>query len=424
MGAGTGIGTTYTTYKERATAPSTPGATYDRLYFTSAGPYYVNSAGVASPVTSGFVAGYAADAGANDAYAITLSPAPAALEAGMLVLFKANTANTGNATLNVNGLGAKNILKNHDQTLSDGDIEAGQIVTVAYDGTQFQMQSQRGLTTGTGAEVHATSPTMTSPTINTGMTLGDACAVLWDIAPATTGTWSGDTESGTTGESVAIYGLVYMNSDGLWWKADADSISTMPVQAIATAAINTTTGVLLRRGVIKNTSWTWTVGGLLYCGTDGLLTQTAPSGEFDVIQVVGIALTADTVYFDPSPIMLEVGLDVENDDAGQTISMAELSVVPKAFVCTCGAGDKTFGFEAPAAADVGKEWIVIKEDAAGAGKIIIDAPAGVTMSRAADTSSAGGTYTSEASKFQMIHLKIITTTQVYVMATDGTWTGA
>lgn len=165
MGAGTGIGTTYTTYKERTAAPSTPAATYDRLYFTSAGPYYVNSAGTASPITSGFVAGYAADAGANDAYAVTLSPAPAALTAGLVVHFKANTANTGNATLNVNGLGAKNILKNHDQTLSDGDIEAGQIVTVVYDGTQFQMQSQRGLTTGTGAEVHATSPTLVTPAL-------------------------------------------------------------------------------------------------------------------------------------------------------------------------------------------------------------------------------------------------------------------
>lgn len=141
MGAGTGIGTTYTTYRERDAAPSTPSAYYDRLYFTSAGLYYVNSAGTAVPVSGGYSWGYAADAGSTDAYAVTLSPAPAAYAAGMLVHFKANTANTGNATLNVNSLGAKNILKNHDQTLADGDIEAGQIVTVIYDGTQWQMQS-------------------------------------------------------------------------------------------------------------------------------------------------------------------------------------------------------------------------------------------------------------------------------------------
>lgn len=168
MGAGTGIGTTYTTYRERDAAPSTPSAYYDRLYFTSAGLYYVNSAGTAVPVSGGYSWGYAADAGSTDAYAVTLSPAPAAYAAGMLVHFKANTANTGNATLNVNSLGAKNILKNHDQTLADGDIEAGQFVTVIYDGTQWQMQSPVALVTGTGAVVRAVSPALTgTPTAPT-----------------------------------------------------------------------------------------------------------------------------------------------------------------------------------------------------------------------------------------------------------------
>jgi len=89
---------------------------------------------------------YAADAGSNDTYAITLSPAPTALTTGMTVYFKANTVNTGAATLNVNGLGAVTIKKNKDQDLSDGDIKAGQIVIVSYDGTYWQMQSQSGIT--------------------------------------------------------------------------------------------------------------------------------------------------------------------------------------------------------------------------------------------------------------------------------------
>jgi len=84
---------------------------------------------------------YAADAEANDTYAITLDPAPAAYFDGMTVLFKANTANTGAATLNVNALGAKTIKKYHDQDLATGDIESGQIVVVVYDGTNFQMIS-------------------------------------------------------------------------------------------------------------------------------------------------------------------------------------------------------------------------------------------------------------------------------------------
>lgn len=108
----------------------------DSAYAGANLPYAVLQSGV--PI-------YGVDAGATDAYVITLSPVPLALTTGMVINFKANTVNTGNATLNVNGLGAKNILKYHDQTLNDGDIEANQIVSVIYDGTQFQMQSQSAL---------------------------------------------------------------------------------------------------------------------------------------------------------------------------------------------------------------------------------------------------------------------------------------
>lgn len=100
---------------------------------------------------------YAEDAGSTDAYAITLTPAPAAYTTGMLVAFKANTANTGTASLNVNGLGAKTILKHNDQTLATGDIEAGQRVLVIYDGTSFQMLSQLGQAAATPSDVQKAS---------------------------------------------------------------------------------------------------------------------------------------------------------------------------------------------------------------------------------------------------------------------------
>jgi len=87
---------------------------------------------------------YAADSGGSDSYAISLSPAATGYVTGMVIHFKANTANTGSATLNINSLGAKTIKKHHDQDLDDNDIESGQIVTVVYDGTNFQMQSQKG----------------------------------------------------------------------------------------------------------------------------------------------------------------------------------------------------------------------------------------------------------------------------------------
>jgi len=93
---------------------------------------------------------YAADGGATDAYAISLNPTLTAYTAGMSVSFKANTVNTAAASLNIDGLGAITIKKNHDATLADGDIEAGQVVTVVYDGVDFQMQSQLANATGGG----------------------------------------------------------------------------------------------------------------------------------------------------------------------------------------------------------------------------------------------------------------------------------
>lgn len=96
---------------------------------------------------------YAASSGGTDTYAITLAPAPTAYANGMMLNFKADVANTGAATLNVNGLGAISITKANDQALATGDIEANQIVTVVYNSTgpTFQMQSQTALSLPSGA---------------------------------------------------------------------------------------------------------------------------------------------------------------------------------------------------------------------------------------------------------------------------------
>lgn len=84
---------------------------------------------------------YAADAEASDTYVITVTPAPSAYVTGQVFRFRANTANTGAATLNVNSLGAKTIVKNNNETLADNDIKANQLVEVIYDGTNFQLLS-------------------------------------------------------------------------------------------------------------------------------------------------------------------------------------------------------------------------------------------------------------------------------------------
>lgn len=97
---------------------------------------------------------FAADAGSTDAYVVTFSPAIAGYVTGQTYRFKANTANTTAATLNINGLGAKTIKKAAGGVTTDlatNDIRAGQWVDVIYDGTNFQMQSLLGNAPSVGA---------------------------------------------------------------------------------------------------------------------------------------------------------------------------------------------------------------------------------------------------------------------------------
>ncbi len=80
----------------------------------------------------------------TNALVVTLSPAPTALIAGMSLRFKNTTANTGAVTLNINGLGAKPIVKNGGTALSSGNLKAGGVYTVAYDDTNFILQGEGG----------------------------------------------------------------------------------------------------------------------------------------------------------------------------------------------------------------------------------------------------------------------------------------
>ena len=81
---------------------------------------------------------YGAATGAANTYEVALTPAPTAYQAGMMLTFKANAANTGAATLNINGLGAKTIKKLVTTDVAANDIILGQMVIVMYDGINFQ----------------------------------------------------------------------------------------------------------------------------------------------------------------------------------------------------------------------------------------------------------------------------------------------
>lgn len=89
------------------------------------------------------VAYYGAASGSTNAYTVTLSPVPASYTSGMMVHMLAYAANTGAATINVNGLGAKAIRKEGSVALAGGEIAASQLVTLLYDGANFQLINPR-----------------------------------------------------------------------------------------------------------------------------------------------------------------------------------------------------------------------------------------------------------------------------------------
>lgn len=140
------------------------------------------------------------------------------------------------------------------------------------------------------------------------LTIADSKSIIWDNAPASDHNHSGDVTPFTAGE-ILVYGEVcYFKSDGKMWKADADASTTVPVVGMAVAGIAAdASGNFLLRGFVRDDSWNWTVGGLIYTSTTaGALTQTAVSATGDQLQIVGFALSADSMYFNPSYDIVEI----------------------------------------------------------------------------------------------------------------------
>lgn len=84
---------------------------------------------------------YLKDNGVANAFSITVKPAINSHSEALRVRFKAKFSNTGPCTINVNGLGVKPVKKGGSFDLAAGDIAAGQVVELAYDGTNYQVIS-------------------------------------------------------------------------------------------------------------------------------------------------------------------------------------------------------------------------------------------------------------------------------------------
>ncbi len=88
--------------------------------------------------------------GTGNAYVLTYPKAPEGYAKGIIYWFFADKTNTGAATLNINGLGAKAITNAAGAALIAGQIASGMCVCVIYDGTAFEMQFTYANPTFTG----------------------------------------------------------------------------------------------------------------------------------------------------------------------------------------------------------------------------------------------------------------------------------
>jgi hypothetical protein len=131
----------------------------------------------------------------------------------------------------------------------------------------------------------------------------------WDM---TDGQYNGKTVVGQAGETLAFGDLIRQHTDGKYYKTDADSLITMDRYCrLSCAAIAADAyGVMLVEGYICESDWSFaTVGGALFASaTTGAMTQTAPSGDEDLVQTVGKLENADIVYFDPEHSWVKVGV--------------------------------------------------------------------------------------------------------------------
>lgn len=96
---------------------------------------------------------FGTDNGSVNAFEVDLYPPVEEYYAGLTVNFKALTANDGPCTIDLNSLGAVVIKKRFNVDLVAGDILAGQIISLIFDGSVFQMSSSAASVGSSGDSV-------------------------------------------------------------------------------------------------------------------------------------------------------------------------------------------------------------------------------------------------------------------------------
>jgi hypothetical protein len=212
----------------------------------------------------------------------SLTPALTAYAAGNLFSFVVANTNTGAVTINIDGNGAKSITRTGSTALVAGDMVAGQMVLIEYDGTRFQLLNGNSFTnllvsgtltyggvtltnavTGTGKMVLDTSPAIATPTV------------------------TNPTVTNYT-ESVVAIGTV-SSSSTLSLTSGTVQTATLTASTACTFTMPTATAgksfVLLLKQAASTGNGTATFTGVKW-GSSGAPTITATAGKMDILTFI------------------------------------------------------------------------------------------------------------------------------------------
>lgn len=133
--------------------------------------------------------------------------------------------------------------------------------------------------------------------------------ILLEASLSSDHTYSGLIDSQLVGETVVFGQLLYFNwTDKEWKLTDADAEATVPGLRIALEdKVDGQTCKMLVVGYIRDDSAFDFAGSMVYAScTTGAVSSTAPSASGDQLQRVGVAKSADILFFYPSADVGEI----------------------------------------------------------------------------------------------------------------------
>jgi len=191
-------------------------------------------------------------------------------------------------------------------TLSYSDLFLAEGGVINWDNGDATFTQAGNVVTLAGAD-------LTVPNITVGaagnVILSENASIALDPAGSADGKYSGITVTATAGYTQAFGDLVYLDpTDSRWEAADANAASGADGDSrgllgmVVVAGTDGNACTILLNGVIRADAKfpTFTVNNPIYVSeTAGSVTQTQPTTTDVVIRVVGAALTADEMYFNP-----------------------------------------------------------------------------------------------------------------------------